>query len=147
MVGRLARWLRILGFDVLYSNRYNDDEIVQLAAVENRIVLTRDRGLKARLAAASLIFIEHDDLDSQIAQVLQTLGSQRFQPFSRCLECNQPLIAVNKEDVFERIPPYVYLTQEQFAECPNCRRVYWRGTHASEIQNRLCRWLPPGFTV
>src|SRR5215831_17504981 len=98
MVGRLARWLRILGFDVLYSNRYNDDEIIRLAAAENRIVLTRDRGLKSRLSAASLIFVEHDDLDSQIAQVLQTLGPQRFQPFSRCLECNQPLIAVNKEE-------------------------------------------------
>src|SRR5215471_16580964 len=103
MVGRLARWLRILGFNVLYSNRYNDDEIIRLAASENRIVLTRDRGMKPRLGAASLIliFIEHDDLDSQVAQVLRTIGSHDLRPFSRCLECNQPLVAVDREAVFE----------------------------------------------
>src|SRR5207249_4800471 len=120
MVGRLARWLRILGFDVLYSNRYTDDEITRIALAENRIVLTRDRGIKAPVGPHSLIFIEQDGLDSQIVQVLQTVGPCEFHPFSRCLECNDALAAVDKEVVFERVPPYVYLTQEQFAECPSC---------------------------
>src|SRR5215470_10231712 len=97
MVGRLARWLRILGFDVLYSNRFNDDEIIRLAGAENRIVLTRDRGMKPRLAVDSLIFIEHDDLDPQIAQVLQKVGPQPLRPFSRCLECNELLVSVDRE--------------------------------------------------
>ena len=145
MVGRLARWLRVLGFDVLYSNRFTDDEIIQIAGAEQRVILTRDRGMKPRVAPDSLIFVEHDDLDSQLAQVLQTIGTAEFRTFSRCLECNDLLVAVDKEAVFERVAPYVYLTQDHFAECPSCRRVYWRGTHASDIEERLRRLAKPGL--
>ena len=140
MVGRLARWLRILGFDVLYSNRYTDDEIIQTATAEHRTVLTRDTGMRSRIPADSLIFIKHDDLDPQIAQVLQTIGPRKFQTFSRCLECNCLLNPVDKEEVFERIPPYVYLTQDRFAQCPACHRVYWHGTHADEMKRKLALW-------
>ena len=141
MVGRLARWLRILGFDVLYSNRFEDDEIVRRSAAENRTVLTRDRGIRMRVPADSLIFIEHNDLDSQIRQVLQKIRPTALSPYSRCVECNVALVAVDKEEVFDRIPPYVYFTQSQFAECPSCRRIYWRGTHVDKISKRLLRWM------
>src|SRR5262245_41686191 len=87
MVGRLARWLRILGFDVLYSNRHEDDEIIRIATAENRIVLTRDRGLSARLKPDLLIFIHHDDVESQVEEVLQKIGRREFRVLSRCLEC------------------------------------------------------------
>jgi len=137
MVGRLARWLRILGFDVLYSNRFEDAEVIRIAGAEGRIILTRDRGIRDSVPAQSLIFVEHNDLKSQIAQVLQKIGPREFRPFSRCVECNTALQPVNKDDVFERIPHYVYFTQDQFAECPSCRRVYWRGTHTDAIQKKL----------
>jgi uncharacterized protein with PIN domain len=140
MVGRLARWLRILGFDVLYSNRYSDDEIIRLAAAENRTVLTRDRGLKVRIAPDDLVFVENDDVDSQVAQVLQRVGTRDFRLFSRCLECNQELRKIDKELAFERVAPYVYLTQDEFAECPSCLRVYWRGTHTTEMTRKLQLW-------
>ena len=143
MVGRLARWLRFLGFDVLYSNRFEDDEIVRRSAAENRLLLTRDRGIRTRVPADSLIFIEHNDLDSQVRQVLQKIRPLELHPFSRCVECNVALVAVDKEDVFTRIPPYVYFTQSQFAECPSCRRVYWRGTHADTINTKLLKWTSP----
>jgi uncharacterized protein len=142
MVGRLARWLRILGFDVLYSNRHQDDEIIRIAAAENRIVLTRDRGLAARLPSDLLIFVHHDDVDAQVAEVLQKLGPHEFRVLSRCLECNTVLDRIGKESIFERVPPYVYLTQDEFAECPSCRRVYWRGTHAGNIAVKVNRWKP-----
>src|SRR5262245_49176630 len=119
MVGSLARWLRILGFDVLYSNRYEDDEIVQIATAEHRIALTRDRGLAARFEPGSVILVEHDDIDSQMSAVLRQTGDNRFAILSRCVECNTPLERVDKEDVFEQIPPYVYLTQDDFARCPS----------------------------
>ena len=140
MVGRLARWLRILGFDVLYSNRRDDDDILRIASADRRIVLTRDRGLAARLPADLLIFITRDDVDSQVDEVLERLGRPQFRVLSRCVECNTPLEKVDKEAVFERVPPYVYLTQDEFAQCPSCLRIYWRGTHASHIASKLHRW-------
>jgi uncharacterized protein with PIN domain len=140
MVGRLARWLRILGFDVLYSNRYEDDEILRIAVDEDRIVLTRDTGLAARLVPDRLIFIHHDDVDFQVDEVLHRVGQREFRIFSRCVECNTPLEKVDKESLFERVPPYVYLTQNEFAHCRSCGRIYWRGTHADRIADKVRRW-------
>jgi uncharacterized protein len=137
MVGKLARWLRVLGVDVLYSNSYEDDEIVRLAEAENRVILTRDTGLVARRMQAKYLFIERDQYKEQLRQVLRTFDLRDFKVFSRCLECNTPLESVDKEEVFERIPPFVYLTQERFATCPTCHRVYWHGTHAEEILKRI----------
>src|SRR5262249_1943372 len=87
MVGRLARWLRILGFDVLYSNRFEDNEILRIATAENRIVLTRDTGFAPRVAPDRLIFIHHNDLESQVDEVLEKLGRHDFRFLSRCVEC------------------------------------------------------------
>jgi len=140
MVGRLARWLRILGFDVLYSNRFEDNEILRIASAEDRIVLTRDTGFASRVAPDRLIFIHHNDLESQVDEVLEKLGRRDFRFLSRCVECNTALENVNKESVFQRVPPYVYLTQDGFAECPSCRRIYWRGTHVDRIADKVRRW-------
>jgi hypothetical protein len=137
MVGRLARWLRVLGLDVVYSNVLDDDEIVQLGDAEDRIILTRDTGLAARRRNGRCLLIESDDYREQIRQVLQTFNLKAFNVFSRCLECNTPLEQVDKEAVFEKVPPFVYLTQERFAVCPSCKRVYWHGTHADEMLKRI----------
>jgi uncharacterized protein with PIN domain len=137
MVGRLARWLRVLGFDVVYSNAFEDAEILRIARAENRIILTRDTGFAARCRELELIFIVHDDYRSQVRQVVAALDLQEFRVLSRCIECNTPLKRVEKDDVFERVPPYVYLTQDRFAACPSCQRVYWHGTHADEILKRI----------
>jgi uncharacterized protein with PIN domain len=137
MVGKLARWLRVLGFDVLYSNKYDDDEILRIAEAENRIILTRDTGLAARAGNSRCLFIENDNYREQIQQVLRWFGLKDFAVFSRCLECNNLLEDVDKEVVFNDVPPYVYLTQDRFARCPSCRRIYWHGTHADEMLKRL----------
>jgi uncharacterized protein len=137
MVGRLARWLRIAGFDVLYSNTFDDDEIIAIARREGRIILTRDRGLEARVEPAEVILIQNDDYDSQLKQVLELFPRQSGQLFSRCPECNGELSPVDKETIFERIPPYVYLTQDEFARCTQCDRVYWHGTHAGAMERKL----------
>jgi uncharacterized protein with PIN domain len=137
MVGKLARWLRVLGVDVVYSNSFDDDTIVRLAESENRIILTRDTGLIARRMLAKYLFIESDHYKEQVRQVLDAFDINEFKVFSRCLECNTPLESADKEEVFERIPPFVYLTQDRFATCPTCRRVYWHGTHADSILKRI----------
>ena len=137
MVGKLARWLRILGFDVAYSNAFSDDEIVRLAEAENRIVLTRDTGLVSRRKLKRFLFVLSDHYQEQVRQVLRAFDLKEFRIFSRCLECNAPLSDVDKELVFERIPAYVYLTQERFAACPSCNRVYWHGTHTEVMLKRV----------
>ena len=137
MVGRLARWLRVLGFDTAYSNKYQDDQLIQIAEAEERVILTRDTGLASRRMNARCLLIASDHHKEQIRQVIEAFSITHFDVFSRCLECNTPLKNVDKEDVFEKVPPFVYLTQERFAMCPSCNRVYWHGTHADEILKRI----------
>jgi uncharacterized protein with PIN domain len=137
MVGKLARWLRILGLDVVYSNKSADDEIIQIAETENRVILTRDSGLTRRRTRAQSLLVASDNYRDQLRQVIDEFGLKDFNIFSRCLECNALLQAVNKEEVFERIPPFVYLTQDRFALCPACNRVYWHGTHANNMLHRI----------
>jgi uncharacterized protein len=137
MVGKLARWLRVLGFDVAYSNNYADDEIIQTAETEDRVILTRDTGLTKRRTKTRCLLVSSGNHKEQIRQVIDEFGLKDFNVFSRCLECNALLEAVDKEDVFERIPPFVYLTQNRFAICPLCKRVYWHGTHANNMLSRI----------
>jgi len=141
MVGKLARWLRILGFDVAYSNVFKDEEIVRIAKEENRIILTRDTRLIPRELEKQSLFIESDQYREQIHQVLQAFDLKDFNIFSRCIECNTPLRQIDKEEAFDKVPPFVYLTQERFAACPSCNRVYWHGTHADQMLSRI-----PGIT-
>ena len=137
MVGKLARWLRVLGFDVLYSNKYQDDEIIRISDSENRLILTRDVQLASRRPASQCLFIKSDHYKEQIQQVIRSLNLNNFKAFSRCLECNSPLEEVSKEAAFEKVPPFVYLTQERFARCPQCDRIYWRGTHTQEMRKQI----------
>jgi uncharacterized protein len=137
MVGKLARWLRVLGIDAAYSNTYKDDEIIRIAGAENRVVLTRDTGLAARRSAVRVVLIESDCYTQQIDQVVREFHLTDFEIFTRCLECNVVLAPISKETVFDRVPPYVYLTQKRFAVCPSCNRVFWHGTHADQMLKRI----------
>jgi uncharacterized protein with PIN domain len=138
MVGKLARWLRVLGFDVVYSNRLEDDEIMGIAAAENRIILTRDVAFATRCRKAyKLLFIEPNDWRSQLRQVIDAYGLKNFRILSRCVECNSLLQDIEKERVAAKVPPYVYQTQEQFSLCPSCDRLYWRGTHVEAILRQI----------
>ena len=133
-VGRLARRLRMLGYDTLFINGVNDDELIRMSLKENRILLTRDTGImQRRVVTASkvkAVLIESDDVREQLWQVVQTLGlGPEFDSFSLCMECNEPLVSRSKEDVRNLVPPYVFKTQKKYMQCPNCNRVYWRGTH------------------
>jgi uncharacterized protein with PIN domain len=137
MVGKLARWLRVLGLDVLYSNQYDDDEIIRISDSENRLILTRDVQLASRRPSGQCLFIESGDYKEQIQQVIRSLKLKDFKAFSRCLECNACLEEVSKEAAFEKVPPFVYLTQNRFAKCPRCDRIYWHGTHTQEMLKQI----------
>lgn len=128
MLGRLATWLRLLGYDTAYLPHADDPELARVARTEDRILLTRDVELTRRRGVRHVL-IESDQVEEQLHQVFRALNLSARQAFSRCAECNLPLDRVNKETVRGEVPPYVFQMQERFLRCPHCQRVYWRGTH------------------
>ncbi len=136
MLGRLARWLRLVGYDTLYDPRYGDDELVRLARAEGRILLTRDRAL-ARRRGVRTLFIASQCLQEQLSQVVRDLGLEGERAFSRCSVCNQRLESVPKSWAWGHVPPYTFATQREFRLCPACNRFYWRGTHWDRIRQVL----------
>jgi len=143
-VGRLARWLRIAGFDTIFINDLDDNRLVRLALSEGRVLLTKDTQiLKRRVATTGrlkVILIESEEVKAQLRQVVKALNlGDKIRPFTLCLECNQPLVLREKEDVKELVPSYVFQTQTQYMQCPACHRVYWRGTHWQRMSRELER--------
>jgi len=145
-VGKLARWLRIMGYDTLFFNGGSDSRMIATALAEGRVLLTRDtqimkRGVVTR-GLLKAILIESDISELQMRQVIEMLNLDcHFRPFTLCLECNQPLEARSKEQVKELVPPYVFQTQSQYMACPACRRIYWRGTHWRAMTEKLEQFI------
>jgi len=136
MLGRLAKWLRILGYDTVYQADAHDYELIRRARAESRILLTRDVELAQRPSLQSIL-ITSDDVVHQLHQVLRTCQLTTHAAFSRCPVCNTLLADLEPNLARTRVPPYVSLTQTQFSECPECKRIYWRGTHWARMQARL----------
>jgi uncharacterized protein with PIN domain len=139
MLGALARWLRALDLDVAYDPSLGDPELVELSVAEGRTILTRDRRLTERRLARNHILIRSDDVAEQVRQVLEALGvsPDPGRLLGRCLRCNQPLEDIDPEAARARVPPWVARTQQEFRVCPDCGRIYWPGTHASRMRERL----------
>jgi len=133
-VGKLAKWLRIIGYDTLFFEEKDDNKMIEIALNENRVILTRDTQLmKRRLVTEGklkALLIEQDNSKAQLQVVMKNLALNCLsKPFSLCLECNQALIPRSKEEVQNSVPPYIFKTQNQYTECPACHRIYWQGTH------------------
>lgn len=141
MLGRLARYMRILGLDVLYISQISDRDLISLAKKENRIVLTRDTHLLRRREFSKNIlrylFIEKDAVRDQLAQVAREYHIPLRVSLIRCLECNTPLQPVDKERVHPYVPPYVFQTQQDFSHCHKCDKYYWAGTHLGLMEKML----------
>jgi uncharacterized protein with PIN domain len=141
MLGRLARYMRILGLDVLYIPRISDRELISLAKKENRTVLTRDTHLLKRREFSrnilKYLFIEKDVVRDQLAQVAREYHIPLRVSLVRCLECNTPLDPVDKEKVRPYVPHYVFQTQKSFSHCHKCDKYYWAGTHLELMEKML----------
>jgi uncharacterized protein with PIN domain len=135
MLGTLARWLRFMGYDTAYPGPLDDTELLLLADREDRVLLTRDKELASRSAAA--IRVRSDDLEEQIREVASALELKVVDPLSRCSLCNAVLVAARKEDVTDRVPAGVRARHETFWRCPSCGRVYWQGSHWDKMVARL----------
>lgn len=141
-VGKLTKWLRLMGYDAVFFDGQRDADMIARALAEVRVILTRDTQIMKRGVVTSgrlkAILIDSDQPEKQIQQVIDTLNLDcRFKPFTRCLECNQTLEERSKEQVKDRVPPYVFKTQSQYMECPACHRIYWRGTHWQAMTEKL----------
>jgi uncharacterized protein with PIN domain len=138
MLGKLARWLRLGGYDAEFWREGSDEQLIAAAQDAGRLIVTKDHALAGRRAVTALL-IEADDLDAQITEAraaLALLGAIPA-PFTRCAECNGPLVELSHADAQDLVPPYVWHTQTVFRRCSCCGRVYWRGTHWPNLEQRL----------
>ncbi|HWQ39626.1 MAG TPA: Mut7-C RNAse domain-containing protein, partial [Burkholderiales bacterium] len=134
-LGGLARFLRMLGFDTLYSQQYHDHEIRDVAAKEGRVILTRDRELLKCRDVTHGCFLHAIKPEQQLREIVDRLQLQRdARPFTLCLECNVPLRAVEKQAVIDRLPPNVARSYERFSTCPRCGGLFWEGSHWRRMQ-------------
>lgn len=134
MLGRLARWLRLLGFDCAWEPDIPDEELVRRAVDEGRIVLSRDRALPEEWRISDVHLIGAEKVRDQLADVLRRFDLvPEVRLLSRCNRCNAPLAAAARADVDGRVPPGVLERHAHFRTCPRCGRVYWSGTHAERI--------------
>ncbi len=145
-VGKLAKWLRIMGYDTLFFNGSNDANMIATALAEGRVILTKDTQIMKRRVITSgqlnAILIKDDEPELQMRQVIDSLNLNcQFRPFAICLECNQPLAERSKQEVKDLVPPYVFQTQSQYMECPACHRIYWKGTHWQAMTKKLKRFM------
>ncbi len=146
MLGKLTRWLRILGYDVLYDPQRDDEGLVRLAISHNRVLLTKDRGLierwKRRLKNTGFLLIESDRWADQLRQVVATfqLDPERRR-LTRCPLCNGLLIPVPREDVRYRVPFFVFSHHCEFHRCESCGKIYWAGSHYDRVRETLLKIL------
>jgi len=134
MLGKLAKRLRILGFDTKYLKDISDEKFFRTAKKEGRTLLTRDTMLSRRKGIKSLL-IRSTDIKKQIEQALKDLKLKinGKKIFSRCSECNSPVKSIKKEDAKKRVPEAVYLYFTKFRKCPKCKRIYWKGSHYDKL--------------
>jgi uncharacterized protein len=129
-LGRLAAYLRMLGFDTLYSNDCDDDVLAAISARERRILLSRDVGLLKRGNVCYGAFVHATAPEAQLIEISRRFDlAAALDPFARCIRCNGPLIPVAKVDVLDRLPERVREQYDEFRRCAACDQVYWRGTH------------------
>ncbi|MDP3732015.1 MAG: Mut7-C RNAse domain-containing protein [Candidatus Omnitrophota bacterium] len=137
-LGRLVKWLRILGFDTVYYNQDNPSSLIIQALRDERMILTRNqrlpqgRGLK-------IVLIKNEKIKNQVEEILKTLKIRLDSEamFSRCILCNEGLVEIAKDKLKDKVPEYVFKTQEVFLTCPECKRIYWQGTHWGNVQKTL----------
>jgi uncharacterized protein len=137
-LGRLAGYLRMLGFDTVYANRAEDHELVRISRNERRVLLTRDRGVLKQSAVTHGYWVRETDSRRQLEEVVRRFDLARsLRPFTRCMVCNRVLRAATREEVKGRVPEGTLGWCNEFAECVGCGKVYWEGSH----YRRMRKWI------
>ncbi|MEO0098126.1 MAG: Mut7-C RNAse domain-containing protein [candidate division WOR-3 bacterium] len=135
MLGKLAKYLRVLGFDTRYENKIREEDLFLIARREGRKIITRKVKLKGM---EDVIYLDIDSPKEQLRFLFEKLNlKEKMEPFSRCLVCNEELQKIKKEEAKGKVPYYTYQTQEKFSLCPSCQRIYWPGTHLRDMERLL----------
>ena len=140
MLGTLAKWLRIYGFDTFYASRDMDDpEVLEISKKENRILISRDKNLiiAARRENLKTIEISTTDLDEQISIVLGNIKPDKTKILSRCIICNAKVEDIKKQNVEDKVPEKVFKNKEKFWLCKNCNKIYWQGSHYEKMFEKI----------
>jgi uncharacterized protein with PIN domain len=137
MLGRTARWLRMLGFDTDYDNKAADPDLRKLCLMENRVLLTKDLALHRSMPGGTSRLVEAVHTRGQLEEIVGAFRLGRFTLPPRCSVCNGELAAIEKETAQGLVPPYVFRTQERFQRCRRCHKFYWPGTHLA----RIAEWI------
>ena len=140
MLGTLATWLRILGFDTFYANsEISDSELLQIARNESRIIVTRDKELifRGKKKKLDVIEVRDTDLDEQLIQIFKITNIDDNNILSRCTLCNAPLQKIKKKDVIGKVPEKVFENKDVFWYCSDCNKYYWMGSHYDKIMNSI----------
>ena len=133
-LGRLARFLRLLGLDTLYENDWADPDLVQISTSEQRIILTRDVGLLKRGSVTHGHYVRAIDPREQVTEVVRRFHlARRLTPFTRCMVCNGELTRVAKEEIADRLPPETRRHVDEFQVCASCDKIYWQGAHHRKL--------------
>lgn len=133
-LGKLARYMRMLGFDTFYRNDLKDEEIVHLSLTEIRTILTRDVGLLKRGNVTHGYFVRNTEIEKQLEEVVKRFQLENeIKEFSRCIECNTLLKPIDKEKIIDQLPPKVRKHYNEFYICPNCSKIYWKGSHVEDM--------------
>jgi uncharacterized protein with PIN domain len=141
-LGRLARSLRMLGFDTLYRNDYRDAELIRIALSEQRIILTRDRGILKHKAITHGYWVRNTNQDRQLAEIIRRFDlTNQVQPFTRCMLCNRLIEPIRKENIRDRLPPRTAKHFDTFFHCSTCDKHYWPGSHYMRMKEKINRLL------
>lgn len=136
-LGKLCKLLRTMGIDCSFANTSSPAELYNLAAKESRIILTRKREVPEKISE-NFIIITDDIPFNQAVEVVRHFRIDPLQKaFTRCIECNVPLVRIGKEEVRGKVPSYIFKTRDEFYMCPSCKRIYWRGTHKDNMRKIL----------
>jgi hypothetical protein len=142
MVGRLARWLRFLGFDAAYEDSGDPARLIERAREEDRTILTRNTLFLKMKTDVPFFFLDTELTRLQVREVIDRFDLRdRIRPFTRCAECNRELEPVDREDARGHVPFYVFRTREHFSRCPGCGRYYWSGEHREKLERRIREML------
>lgn len=137
-LGKLAKYLRLYGFDTFYRTDLNDREIINLSLSEKRIILTHDIGLLKNNRVTHGYWIRSQFLEEQLKEVLKRLDLvNQIMPFTRCMECNELLTEVPKGDILDRLLPHTRELYDKFRKCPGCNRIYWEGSHYEKMRKYI----------
>jgi uncharacterized protein with PIN domain len=144
MLGKLAKMLRMLGYDTIYYRGEDSQQMIQLARQEGRTILTRNTKLKPKRLEDRIIIVMEDNPSLQLGELVQKghISFNKEKLFSRCLLCNDLLDEMPREEVEGKVPEFIFHQQKAFFRCPQCQRIYWPGSHQENMQNKLEKLFP-----